>query len=165
MKQGNLILVRNYDPVSKIIRKVLKCEYNHVGYFIEDEVIVEANFKGVEKVNYSNYFNRKLNKKVDYDIYRIQNITEDQIKIMSEFISSKIGQKYDIVQFISIFLMLVLHITRRVEPIELGSRWICSELIAEGAYKAGIEFKEDVDPDNTTPYDIFSSDIIEKVQY
>lgn len=161
--KGNLILVKNYRFFSNLIRKITKSEYNHIGLFVSDDTIVEALFGGVHTNSYSQFKKAKAKKKLDYAIYTIKDISDKQIEKMTNFALDKVGTKYDFIQFICIAFMFFFKITRRIEPIEEGRKWICSELMAESAYEAGIRFQDNVDPDNTTPGDIASSSIVERI--
>jgi len=163
MRKGNLILVRHYNLMSSLIRKITKSEFNHIGIFVDEENIVEVKFGGVAKTSFLDFEMAKAENKLDYAIYKIKDITEEQINIMTTFANTEIGAKYDFAQFISIGLMLLTGCTRRIEPFDNSNRWICSELISDGAYFAGIEFYENIDPDNMSPGDIAKSPIVERV--
>jgi len=161
--KGDLILVKHRSLLGRLIRKITKSNFNHVGIFIDDDRVIEAKFSGVVVTPFATLQRAKRRDILDFEVYRIKNVKKEQIEIMVNFIGSQVGRKYDFVQFFSLGLMLLFHITRRVEPIDIRRRWICSELVAEGAYLAGIRFHENIDPDNITPEDIASSSLVERV--
>jgi len=161
--RGNLILVKHYNFMSWLIRKITKSEYNHIGLLVTDDVVIEAQFGGVTLTHLSEFKEKQNQGKLSYDVYRIKKITEIQKTSMIEAASRELGAKYDFAQFFSLGTMLLTKITRRIEPIDIRHRWICSELVAEAAYEAGIRFHENIDPDSTTPSDIANSPILEKV--
>jgi len=164
--KGCLILIRNSGIVSKLIRKLTHSEWNHVGIFENNNHIIESTFRnGVVRTKFINFLEEKKQGKIEnFDIYKIKDITEDQKNIMVQFIIERIGHKYDFFQFICLGLMLLVGLTRKIEPIDDTNKWLCSELIAEGAYQAGIKFHENIDPDNITPGDIVSSKITIKIE-
>lgn len=164
MRKGNLILVRHYNFMSSLIRKITKSEFNHIGIFVDEENIVEVKFGGVAKTPFSEFQKLKEENKLDFAIYKIKDIEDEQIEIMITLANTEIGAKYDFAQFISIGLMLLTGCTRRIEPFDNSHRWICSELVADGAYFAGIRFYENIDPDNMSPGDIAKSPKVERVE-
>lgn len=164
MKKGDIILIRNYTWFGKRIRQVTKGEYNHIGMFVSDNKIVEATMaKGVVISNLSKFEILRKKGKVDFTIYQIKNITEEQRQGMTEFLLDKIGQRYDFFQLIALLFFFSFRINRKYETIDVKKRFICSELLAEAGDKVGIQFKQGVDKDNITPCDIEQSDIIERI--
>lgn len=162
--RGSLILVRNKGFVGYLIRKVTNSYWNHVGIVEDDKTIIESTFKnGVVRTDLNDFINDSKAKKLEFALYRIKDISNEQIDTIVKFVSDRIGHKYDFFQFISLFFMFLLRVTRRIEPIDNTNKWLCSELIAEGAYQAGIKFQENIDPDNITPEDIASSDIVVRI--
>ena len=157
---GNLILVKHDDFISKFIRWYTKSEFNHVGLFIDDNNIIEAGSRcGVRKIKFNYYKNKKSNKELDFSIYKVKNLNEEQKERMKNFALKEVGISYDFLQFICVGIFYIFGKLRKLEPIDLHG-WICSELIAENFYEVGIKFQEDVDPDNITPTDIAKSTII-----
>ncbi|MHA1437856.1 MAG: YiiX/YebB-like N1pC/P60 family cysteine hydrolase [Promethearchaeota archaeon] len=163
MKKGYLILIKHHNLISSFIRRITNSEYNHVGIFVDEENIIEVKFGGVVKTQFKEFKKAKENKKLEYAIFKIKNITDDQIEIMTTFAKSELGARYDFAQFISIGLILLTGCTKRIEPLDNRNKWICSELISDGAYFAGIKFYENIDPDNISPGDIAKSQIVERV--
>jgi len=163
--KGTLILVRNKGIVSYLIRKLTNSYWNHVGIIENEDTVIESTFgRGVARTDLIDFLNDSKAKKLEFALYKIKDITEEQADTMVKFISQRVGHKYDFFQFISLFFMLILKITRRSEPMDYTSKWLCSELIAECAYQAGIKFHKNIDPDNITPGDIASSDITIRVK-
>jgi len=165
IKTGDILLVRHYSFIGKMIRKITDCEYNHVGVFVTPTQIVEATFGGVKLTDISDYEHRKRKRKLDYDIFTFkQPLTYRQKEIIVNFCVDKIGEKYDFFQFISLFFFFLFHINRKdIDPIDCRHAFICSELVAEAFEKAGVTFNSNIDIDNVTPADIARSDIIRKI--
>ncbi|MBN1467738.1 MAG: hypothetical protein JW924_03350 [Fusobacteriaceae bacterium] len=161
--KGDILAVKHYSWMGSRIRKATNCDYNHVAMFIDDEWIVEATFAGVKKTNIDDYIKRQKQNKLSLSIFRINDLTEKQLNLMCLFLEDQIGTKYDFIQLIVLWVFLVLGISRRLEPIDNSHKWICSELIAESAYNAGIRFSEKVDPDCTSPADILYSKKVKKL--
>lgn len=164
MKEGYLIFIRNYSWFGNRIRQLTNCEYNHVGIFIDERNIIEARFVGVEKTPLDKFLGLVIERKLDFDIYKFKNISERQLGIMLRFIKKEVGRKYDFIQMLNLGLFLFFGVKRDLEPIDNSKKWFCSELIAEGAYEAGIRFHENIDPDNITPADMLNSGLLEKVE-
>jgi len=161
--RGDILAIKHYSWFGSRIRKVTNAEYNHVAMFLDDEWLVEATFKGVKKTHITDYLEREYKGKLEVDIYRITNITDIERDLMLLFLEDKIGKKYDFLQLLTLWVFIVLGISRRIEPIDNTHKWICSELIAESAYSAGIRFSEKIDPDCIAPADIVNSPRVEKI--
>jgi len=158
---GNIILVKNFDILSKLIRWYTKSEFNHVGIIVDNKYIVEAIPKyGVRLFTLQNYKNQKEAGELDFIICKVKNLSESERKIVETFALKQVGKSYDFVQLICVGILYMFRKLRKLEPIDLNG-WLCSELVAESFYEVGIKFKKDVDPDNITPKDIYTSEVIE----
>ena len=163
-KTGDLLLVKNYSFIGNMIRKILDSEYNHVGLFVTDDEVIEATFKGVYKTDISKFEELRDKNKLEFNIYRFREITETQLILMIDYALGNVGMKYDFWQLITLYLFFLLHINRKIEPIDVCNAWICSELIGESAEHAGIRFQGNVDSDNITPKDIYTSLKVELIK-
>jgi uncharacterized protein YycO len=164
-RKGDLIFVRNYNFIASAIRVVTKGEVNHVAMFKSDREIIEAKFGGVAVTPYNVFVNDEKLGKLDYAIYGWKEgaVSEEAIDGMIAFMERQIGRKYDFLQLLSIAFFLLFKISLKIEPIDIRQAWLCSELVAEAAYPYGIQFDAKVDPDNMSPQDIMTSDVLEKI--
>jgi len=164
--ETNIILVKSNNFIGKQIRKITDSKYNHIGIFIKENKIIESSFtKGVIITSFDKYKEQAKNNKLSFDIYKFKKpILEKEWSIARDYLLKQVGNKYDIMQVISLFIFFMLHINRKnVEPIDIEKAFICSELIGKACDKINIKFTEEVDLDNLTPKDIETSDIIEKI--
>jgi uncharacterized protein YycO len=162
-KKGNILFTRNYDWNSNRIRKIIKCDYNHIGLFISENEIVEATFKGVVKSPLTKFTDKQAKKQLDFVVCQISDITEEQVNKACEFALNQVGKRYDFIQMLCIGLMTIFHINKKIEPIEFGKKWLCSELIGESFDNANFLFVENVDPDNVSPADILNSPFVSRI--
>lgn len=161
--RGYLLVVHNKSLKCKIVQKITKSYFDHIGIFEDAETIIEANLTGVKRTSFKEIQDKAKKNKLEYRIYRIKDITEEQTEIVLNFIEQQVGKKYDLIQLLSIGIMYLLHIARRRPAFDIKQRWICSELIAEGVYEAGLKFSDRFTTDSITPSEIAESPIVELV--
>jgi len=162
--KGCILAIKNKSWKSWLIRKAIKCDYNHVGIFVDNERIVESTFKGVYITPFEVFKKKKEKGEIyDYAVFEVIGISEEQKEKVAEYALGEVGNKYDLVQFFNIALFLFLNIARIVEPIDIRHAWVCSELVAEAYDSVGIRFTEDVDPDLITPADIVCSKLVRRI--
>src|SRR4030042_2656840 len=163
-RKGDILLICNYNPISKYIRWLTKGRYNHVGIFVDSENVVESKYRGVELTPFQVFKDDQDVRKIsEHKVVRVKNITTKQIEEVVNWTRERIGDCYDYWQLITLWFFLILKTARKIEPIDVRFRWLCSELVAEAFYQADINFNVNIDPDNITPADIEDSDLIEEV--
>ena len=165
MMKCDIILVRNYSFVGKKIRQMTNGYYNHVGIFIDNDTIIESSlFKGVKTIKFEKYKQLQEDKKLVFDIFKLKkSLSSIEQQTVIAYLLSKIGNKYDVMQFLSLLVFFLFNINRNTKPIDIEKAFICSELLGKAFNKVNISFKKDIDLDNLTPKDIENSSIIEKV--
>jgi len=118
----------------------------------------------VKKTHIDTYKKREAKRELDLAVYRITEMTDIETQLMLVFLEDKLGKKYDFLQLLTLWVFLFFGISRRIEPIDNTHKWICSELIAESAYSAGIRFSDKIDPDCISPADIINSNKVRRIE-
>jgi len=162
IERGDLIFVAHRGLLPSLIRKATQCQYNHVEMVLNEKECVGAGFGGVKIGSIDEYKRLLSKKKLNFDVYEFDSlkVSDKQIEDILWYIKKQVGRPYDFFQFFCLALFLIMHLNRLIEPIDVRNAWLCSELIAEAAYAAGLEFQLGrVDPDNISPSDIAKSDL------
>jgi len=162
-QSGDILMVHNNTWLGKAIRCITRSSFNHCGIFVSEDELVEATYKGVEQNNISKFDSLVTSNKCSYSVYRVKNITSEQIQTVVNFVKQEVGDKYEITQIIELFFVFVFHLPRNLNLIDDKKQWICSELVAEAFQDAGIKFFDKIRVDDMVPGDIPKSDIVEQV--
>jgi len=163
MREGYIILVSHKGIIPYLIKKITHSKFNHVGFFVNSNEIVEANFGGIVRTKFIEYQEKKNQGILEYSLYSVKGLTHLKFQVIRQYLISKIGLKYDVTQFISLALFLIFNISRKIEPIDVQKRFICSELIAEAFHEVNLTFSKNIDPDCITPSDIAQSKNVVKI--
>lgn len=153
---GDVVFFRkNNSLISKMIAKITKNEFTHIGLIIG----YDKENKIVKIVESNRFVNTKINtielKKCKHVVYTtVKKKTKEQVYTIMNLAYKFAGIKYDYWQIIGLFLSLLFK--RR------GNAWfnsknklICSELIDIIYYKAGIERRGTHSLGNVTPQELF----------
>jgi len=90
IKFGDLLFYKGKSSlISKLICKLSNGQYSHVAMFINKYHIIEADKYNLASIKHINY-NRS-----DYDIYRVSDLTNEQIIKMQKYINTILNSKYD----------------------------------------------------------------------
>lgn len=158
MRRGDLIFVKNRGWLFDRVRRVLKSEFDHIAICCSDTHLVEATpTRGVAKEKISKYDS------ATHSVCRLKDEYRGNLNIMVSYCESKVGKKYDLLQVISLYILIILGIKRTIDPLDIMEAFVCSELIGQGAERADIIFAEGVAIDRLTPADIYNSDKLEKL--
>jgi len=152
LKRGDIIMSYEKSITSWIVAKFTKSKYSHVGVYLgNNEYISAVPFKSVciTKTDTIKYF----------DVYRMKEITKEQIDKVIEFCESKINAKYDFMQCILLFYRKVSGKLKKNNSDPNENKYECSELIGEAFASQGIKFCEHIE--NTFPGTIADSDLTE----
>ena len=158
MRKGDLIFVKNKGWLFDRVRKVTNSDFDHIAICVSDKYLIEATpTRGVAREKISKYAMD------EYEACRLKDEYRDNVNSMVSYCESKLGKKYDLLQVLSLYILIILGIGRTVDPLDVREAFVCSELIGQGAEEAGIIFAEDVAIDRLTPADIYNSDKLEKI--
>lgn len=161
--KADIVLVRHNSIMGKLIRKFDGGYYNHVGILVTDNIIIDAGFAGVRTLLVSELETGAKKKKLEYNIFEVKDLTQEQKNIIAEYVINRIGTKYDFLQLISLLVFFVFNINRKKEdPIDIRNKFICSELVSESFNEANFKFSDNIDNDNITPNDIACSGVLIK---
>jgi hypothetical protein len=153
---GDLIFIANKNWFFDYLRGVAKARFDHVGMFIDVDKYIEAvPFGGVHIKDYSNVWQQ------DHSIVRLKD--ETKIPKMIEYCLKQEGKKYDFLQAVCVYFLVLFRITRTLNPVEIGSAFVCTELIGQAANYAGFKFVENINADRLLPDDIYNSDKVIKI--
>jgi len=158
MKAGDLIFVKNNGWIFKRIRDVLDSEYDHIAICVSDKYLVEATpTRGVAREDITKYDS------AIHSVCRLRDEYKSNISKMVSYCESKIGSNYDLLQLISLYILIILGVRRNIDPLDVREAFVCSELVGQGAEEAGIIFVDGVATDRLTPEDIYNSEKLEKI--
>lgn len=162
----DILMVKNRGWISRLIRIITRGHYDHCAVFVNEYEIVEAIPAGVKLNNIQKYKDVELKGNSKYDIYRFPGLLLEKKEKIVEFLRKEIGTKYDEKQFIILWLRYIFHISRK-KPIERkqDKKWICSELLGEAFFSAGIRISDRVSPDTLVPADIARNKDIIKLSF
>ena len=158
MIKGDIILVRNKGMLFDKIRNAMNSEYDHVGIMITENTLIDATPTTGVAVRSLEVFDG-----LDTQTYRLRNMYRPNIDKMVEYCLDKVASKYDIIQTICLYFLMILGIKKTLNPIDIGNAFVCSELIAQAATFSGFNFDESMATDRITPADIARSDKVLKV--
>ena len=146
---GDVLLVEGDRRVSVAIKYLTQSTWSHAAIYVGDifnqggddpDVLIEADLKnGVISVPLSNYYDLHTR------ICRPGNLTNEDRKILIDFVVERIGYKYDMKNIVDLVRYLLptppVPVRWRRRMIALGSgdptRAICSTLIAEAFHAIG----------------------------
>ncbi len=134
LKPGDVLLVEGNQRISIAIKYLTQSTWSHSAVYIGDDTLIEADMvAGVVKSPLSKYaaFHTRICRPVG--------LTEDDGKKLIEFLTSRLGTKYDMKNAIDLVRYLIptppVPVKWRRRMISLGSgdptRAICSTLIAQ----------------------------------
>ena len=150
-KAGDLIFVKPNGWLFRLVRKVTKGNFGHVGLvagMIDEHVlIVEAGRDGVDV----NDLIWRTVRAEDYAIYRIDNITEKQRTLLVQKCMSYVGLPYDKQAWLNFIFKTTAFGSKR--------RMYCSEMIYRALTKLLI-IRRIYHPEKISPADLFR--LIEK---
>ena len=149
MRRGDILLVRTHTLVGALIRKITKCEYNHVAMAVSPVAVFEATFPyGVRiiKMEYDNYI-----------LFRHPGMTEEKADSIVNLALTKIGAEYDIPLIIQILLKLWRIGTFNLNQV---NKYICTEIINYLFSKHGLKLFIKNRRDNITPKDFLGDDCL-----
>lgn len=126
----DLLFVYGRTWIGRVISKVTRSPYSHVAVVLDQRHIAETDWRKPLQIGHLNY------KVIDYDVYRYRfGLTDKQKKVMEEFIDSKLGTKYDLLQTITNGLFVLTGFPIRDAP----DRMNCSETVDRMFAAAGID--------------------------
>lgn len=144
--------------ISRRIQRSTRSKWNHVACAINNIEFVEADFKGVNKVNITCYTLKRW--KYELGHLAIENNKENRC-LAAEFWKKQVGAHYDFKWLIGIriwTLFFGLDGLKRIQAKTDDGFWICSELAKEGIKLTGYattaitpaDFVSLVNPPNVT---------------
>ena len=158
IQRGDLIFVKNKGFLFDKIRKLLNCEYDHIGIMLTDNTLIDATpFKGVAVRSLKEFYNCNV------AFYRLKEDYRKHIEDMLSYCSSNVGCKYDLLQIISLYFLIIFNIKKTFDPLDIARAFVCSELIAQAAEFSGFKFNSYIATDRLTPTDIQYSEVLERV--
>lgn len=120
MEIGNIIFVREKGIIPSIIRFFDKGKFNHVCLCVGDNLIIEAEYNTRVRITEFIYD--------DYEIISF-NLTDEQKNRVIEITKKFVGEKYDFLEILSIWLRICFGITE-LSKFNSPKQVICSELVA-----------------------------------
>jgi hypothetical protein len=153
---GDVVFFRkNSSFTSKVIAKMTKSEFTHVGLIIG----YDKENKIVKIVESNRFVNTRIDtielKKCKHVVYTtVEEKTQEQIYAIMNLAYKFVGVKYDYWQIIGLFFSLLFK-KRENAWFNSKNKLICSELIDIIYYKAGIKRKGVYSLGNVTPQELF----------
>lgn len=117
---GDIILVRTNTFFGKVIRKVTKSHWNHVGIAVCDKSLVEADFIGGVQIGKINQYN-------NIRVLRYNGAdAKDRMEIAGTALSS-VGHNYDYWAIIGWFIGWLVGYTGLSNKVQAKTHFYCSE--------------------------------------
>lgn len=154
MQEFDLIFYKGDGFISKVVKKVTDPPYSHVALVLDSYHLVEANWKNPLSIRHISY------PKWDYDIYRVEGLTEQQKKKLRRYINETIGAGYD-------YKLVLSHLFKyffKGKLLNSPSRYDCSEWVTLAFLYAGIELLPNKKPFEVTPTDLSKSPMLKLVK-
>lgn len=148
MKSHILLIKYKYDPFSWLIRKTTKSYWNHVAWILNNKLIINTGFRGLEII--PDKFSNSLNF-ITQKLY-IKDLTKEQeIKIVTYLLS-----QYPKSTFLQKFLMFISILNNYNYNFTAIT---CSGFIAKAIATCGLYFKNNKNIKFITPEDIYQSEL------
>lgn len=158
IKRGDLLFIKNKGFIFDKIRDVLGGDSDHVAMMLTDNLLVDATpLEGVAIRKLSVYND------VEVSFYRLKEPYQPYLEDMLNYCTANVGCKYDLIQTISLYFCLLFRVSKKINPIDIATAFVCSELIAQAAEKSGFSFNPDMATDRLTPVDIKNSVALERI--
>ena len=149
MQLGDLLLVQfRLDPVGFLIRKITKCNYNHIVWIINDEEMIEVKGRGTLISNAKKYQNKFFYKT---KLLRVKDINT---KVLYDCIMDYALRLTVRGSYIKLWITYIRILLNKPLP---HPRLTCSGFIALCLSFIGFRFIENKSPENITPFDIEKS--------
>ena len=133
-KTANILACKNNSFISKFIRFLTKSKFSHLAIIVSELEIVEADgiVGHIRYRNISDYKNYA-------DVYSCDNLNDEQINKICEYVKSKVGQKYDYYLLFILFVKQVFGVKIRIRDSDSD---VCSELVNDAYKSVGIELSK-----------------------
>ena len=147
MREFDLLFYKGDGFISKIIKKVTAPPYSHVALVLDNYHVVEADWKhplSIRHISYSSW---------DYDIYRVEGLTEEHKEKIRRYINETISAGYD-------YKLVLSHLFKyffKGKLLNSPSRYDCSEWVTLAFLYAGIELLPNKQPFEVAPSDLLKS--------
>lgn len=159
MKEGDILLIKSKRcPISWLIRKFIKSNFNHVAWALDNKTLLEVkSVKGIVSTPVKYYKNKFLYRT---KLLRIKNISKYRLQKALHYAVIESATNEDKGYFK--FLLNLLLLARKQENL---SKPTCSGFIAEALNYVGWHFTEDKHkhPFEITPEDINQSRRVKEV--
>lgn len=130
IQEGDLIFIKGKGIIQEAIEDISHSPYSHCAILIKTNELIEAQFgrkTGWQALD--------IYKDVS-DVYRCDEMTEEQRKIVIDYVVSCIGEKYSVKLILWEGLHYVFHIDC---PMEEEHEHDCSQLIVDGFRRANLD--------------------------
>lgn len=146
---GDIFFSRNYGPISWLIRKFTGFKYSHVFVKLSSNQVIESDTKGIKISNAKIYLNS-----ISTVLEKISLPDSVDSVAFINYLTSKVGKKYDYGLLLGHLLSKIFKITRWGENIlNAANRYTCSEYVSEALSQAGMIFK--FKPSQITPKELY----------
>jgi hypothetical protein len=150
---GNVLFFKKTNSfISRIISSMTNGEYTHVGLIIDYSE--ETNIATIiESDKFVNTRIAKIQISELHTVYEVDDMTELIRENVVKFAIKSIGEKYDYLQIIGLFVSLLLK-RNRYAFFNAKNKMICSELIDMAYLKAGVKRKNSLNIGYITPQEL-----------
>jgi len=121
LKHGDILAYKGQYLHSQIIKSLTHSQYSHLIIYVGDNLAVEADWSGIQYCNIDKYKNY-------LDIYSCDSLTEIQREQICNYAISKVGEKYDYLLLIFMFLRRIFKFRFRIK-LRDSKADVCSELV------------------------------------
>lgn len=147
MEKFDLVFYKGNSFVSKIVRKITKSEYSHVALVLDEYHLLEADWRKPLSIRHISY------KTQEYDVFRVEELTEKQKEYIKEFMMDTLNTPYD-------FTLILAHLLNyffKVKLFHSPYRYDCSEWIDLAFLYAGVDLLPMTKSSTVTPAELSKS--------
>lgn len=158
LEVGDIILVKPYSLISRIIAFFTKSDYSHTAivYDIDDPVLIIDTDWIYTKIRPLKYYEDK-----GYNVYRVkEGLNKEDKLVIKQLMRHNLDKQYDYIQLISYLNRLVFKVNKIVNN---PDKFVCSEMVDFFYNNIGIDLVSRYKNGNVTPEEISNSNILNKV--
>jgi cell wall-associated NlpC family hydrolase len=150
---GDILFVRDSNPLSRTIRWVTKSNWSHVAFYIGEGQVLDTDA-------FHNVSIRHLDVFEEWEAKRVDGLTDQEIGTMVTYLVGQLKKPYDYLQIIGFFIEAIFGISNQWSGKE---KFSCGKLIDT----AFAQIDKDVCPDkvagDVTPEDLYRSPLLRGV--
>ncbi|MHA1831074.1 MAG: YiiX/YebB-like N1pC/P60 family cysteine hydrolase [Candidatus Helarchaeota archaeon] len=141
LKCGDIILFYNRrNLISRVIAKITKSNWDHVGIYIGYGMVVEATWPKIKLTHIFNWLKPEIYniKILRYKTY----LDKYSRKTIRHYVLSQLGKQYDLVGIFGFLFSIIFKSKKLKHIIQHIDKFYCSELVAKAYQELDLYFKD-----------------------